>query len=201
MRTVPIPKIDAASAVSPTAPMRRDTAAPAATAPPRDSAQGAFDAALRRAAMSGRSDHLDEGPHHDGPERDAPPTPLSPTLQPMSMAAVATAAPPRAGAVPAMDALSLHLTRLGSAGESAVPARWQLQLLDRSLPVQHLDVLRSAAGGLQLTLGADADLSRRAPLDRLRDRLRDRQVDRGGPTVSVHYGRRGSPGDTEDGER
>ena len=117
----------------------------------------------------------------------------TPTLAPTPLAlAVPTAAPLQAAAeAPTwsaraprpLDAVSTHLHALASVPGHAVPGEWALQLLDRSLPVQQLDVQRSAAGALRVALSASPETTRNAPLDRLRQRL----VARGHAPESLVY--------------
>ena len=66
---------------------------------------------------------------------------------------------------------------------SGVRSEWQLQLLDRSLPVQQLDIQRGAAGGLRVVLSASPETARSAPLERLRQRL----VARGSAPESLRF--------------
>ena len=178
---------------------RPDPSTPAAS---RD----AFEQALQRLAGKpcgpGKSHACAEVEAEDADQRDANmanaagteasatalPTPPSMPLP----QAVASALPLRAAA-PAptwsarapqpLDAVSRQLNALQVAPASGVRSEWQLQLLDRSLPVQQLDIQRGAAGGLRVVLSASPETARSAPLERLRQRL----VARGSAPESLRF--------------
>ena len=125
-----------------------------------------------------------------GTEASATALPTPPSM-PLPQA-VASALPQRAAA-PAptwsarapqpLDAVSRQLNALHVAPASGVRSEWQLQLLDRSLPVQQLDIQRGAAGGLRVVLSASPETARSAPLERLRQRL----VARGSAPESLRF--------------
>ena len=120
----------------------------------------------------------------------ASPMPVQ-TSTPLALAAPAAAPPHAAIDAPAwspraprpLDAVSAHLNALHAVPDGAVPGAWSLQLLDRSLPVQQLDIQRSAAGALRVALSASPETARNAPLERLRQRL----VARGSAPESLVY--------------
>ena len=149
---------------------------------PRGSRAGVDDADERDAGAQGQ----DAGGY--GTDASATPSPLStplpqavPNAAPLRAAISAPAWSPRA-AQP-LDAVSTQLNALQLPLGSGVRSAWQLQLLDRSLPVQQLDIQRTAAGALRLALGASPETARSAPLERLRQRL----VARGNAPESLVY--------------
>lgn len=181
MNALPPKSLDALSPVSALEATRRLERGPGPTgaprALPRHEARQGFERALRKAEQGAA-----EAPAM--PEAStATPTLLTPTLVATTGLPLQAVGHATIGALPVADAASLHLARLAPAGETVPTGRWQLQLLDRSLPVQHLDLQRSSAGGLQLALGGGTDPTRKAPLDKLRERL----VARGGEVASVRY--------------
>ena len=127
-----------------------------------------------------------------GTEASAAALPTPPSMPLPLPQAVASALPLRAAA-PAptwsarapqpLDAVSRQLNALQVAPASGVRSEWQLQLLDRSLPVQQLDIQRGAAGGLRVVLSASPETARSAPLERLRQRL----VARGSAPESLRF--------------
>ena len=127
-----------------------------------------------------------------GTEAAATALPTPPSMPLPLPQAVASALPLRAAA-PAptwsacapqpLDAVSRQLNALQVAPASRVRSEWQLQLLDRSLPVQQLDIQRGAAGGLRVVLSASPETARSAPLERLRQRL----VARGSAPESLRF--------------
>ena len=151
---------------------------------PRGSRAGVDDADERDAGAQGQ----DAGGAGTDASATPSPSPLStplpqavPNAAPLRAAACAPAWSPRA-AQP-LDAVSTQLKALQLPPGSGVRSAWQLQLLDRSLPVQQLDIQRTAAGTLRLTLGASPETARSAPLERLRQRL----VARGNAPESLVY--------------
>lgn len=125
-----------------------------------------------------------------GTEASAAALPTPPSM-PLPQA-VASALPHRAAAPaptwsarapPPLDAVSKQLNALQVAPANGVRSEWQLQLLDRSLPVQQLDIQRGAAGGLRVVLSASPETARSAPLERLRQRL----VARGSAPESLRF--------------
>ena len=151
----------------------------------------AFDQALQRvadgrvAAAKPRSSRVSSGlGDADADERDAATeasaTALpSPSSLPLPQAVPTPSLQPAAAPAPAwsarapqpLDAVSRQLNALQLPPASGLRSEWQLQLLDRSLPVQQLDIQRGAAGALRVVLSASPETARSAPLERLRQRL------------------------------
>ncbi len=147
----------------------------------------AFEQALQRVAgkpRNSRGGDADANADANADERDAnsavsaaplpnaASTPLpqavpTPSLQP----AAAPASTWSARAPQPPDAVSRQLNALQLPPASGLRSEWQLQLLDRSLPVQQLDIQRGAAGALRVVLSASSETARSAPLERLRQRL------------------------------
>ena len=158
-------------------------AAPAAS-------QDAFEQALQRVAEGrvpaakprgshagfGDADELDAGAA--GSEGSAiasaaqPSMPLAQAMPTPSPQQAAAPAPTWSARAPQpLDAVSKQLNALQLPPANGLRSEWQLQLLDRSLPVQQLDIQRGAAGALRVVLSASPETARSAPLDRLRQRL------------------------------
>ena len=141
-------------------------------------ADGRVPATKPRGSRAGLGDADEQDAGAAGPEGSvmALPTP-SPTPLPQAMPtpspqqAAAPAPTWSARAPQPLDAVSKQLNALQVPPASGLRSEWQLQLLDRSLPVQQLDIQRGAAGALRVVLSASPETARSAPLDRLRQRL------------------------------
>ena len=151
----------------------------------------AFEQALQRVAGKPRNSRFgdadadaDADANADADERDArtdasaaplPNAPSTPLPQAVPTAPLQPAAAPApawsARAPQPLDAVSKQLNALQLPPASGLRSEWQLQLLDRSLPVQQLDIQRGAAGALRVVLSASPETARSAPLERLRQRL------------------------------
>ena len=102
----------------------------------------------------------------------APSTPLPQAAPTASLQLAAAPAPTWSARAPQpLDAVSKQLNALQVPPAGGLRSEWQLQLLDRSLPVQQLDIQRGAAGALRVVLSASPETARSAPLERLRQRL------------------------------
>ena len=150
----------------------------------------AFEQALQRVAGKPRNSHnsrfgdADADADADADERNAhaealaaplpnpPSTPLPQAAPTASLQPAAAPAPTWSARAPQpLDAVSKQLNALQVPPASGLRSEWQLQLLDRSLPVQQIDIQRGAAGALRVVLSASPEAARSAPLERLRQRL------------------------------
>ena len=141
-------------------------------------AEGRVPATKPRNSRAGLNDADEQDAGNAGTEASATALP-SPSSMPLPQA-VPTSSPQQAAA-PAptwsarapqpLDAVSKQLNALQLRPGSGLRSEWQLQLLDRSLPVQQLDIQRGAAGALRVVLSASPETARSAPLERLRQRL------------------------------
>ena len=141
-------------------------------------AEGRVPAAKPRGSRAGLGDADEPDAGAAGPEGSAMalPTPSSTPLPqamptPSPQQAAAPAPTWSARAPQPLDAVSKQLNALQLPPASGLRSEWQLQLLDRSLPVQQLDIQRGAAGALRVVLSASPETARSAPLERLRQRL------------------------------
>lgn len=169
---------------------RRTTETPreGEAAKPADATADAFEASLRRAGR-GRQGLGDETEARDALPQGAPqtlqtswPVPASPRVE----APVARWAPQ---AAVAPDAVTRQLKAQALPDAGGEPGRWQLQITEAGLPVQRLDVQRSAAGPVTVLVSALTEAQQPRHTARLRERLAARG------TVQVDF--RGPPTDNE----
>jgi hypothetical protein len=162
MRSEPITPVRARAGET-----RRDGAA----AKPADPAADAFEASLRRARQG-----LDD----EAEGRDASPDVFPDTVPLPLQAALPVAAPPRVEAPPARwapqpvlapDVLTRQLQVQALPDGAGEPGHWQLQITETGLPVQRLDLQRSAAGPLTVLVGATPDALQTQHTAKLRQRL------------------------------
>ena len=165
MRSEPVTPVQARSSSE----ARREGEAAA----PADVATDAFEASLQRARRGRR------GPGDESEARDT-----FPDTVPLPLQAVLPGAPlPHVEALPARwapqpvlapDAATRQLQLQAmpdGPGEAGAAGHWQLQITEAGLPVQRLDLQRSAAGPLTVLVSAAADAQQAQHATRLRQRL------------------------------
>lgn len=133
-------------------------------------AQDAFEGALQR-AWRGRRGPGEDGEAHE-PLPEAAPQPLQASL-PQPAAPRVEATPARWAPQPlvAPDALTRQLQVRALPDAPAEAGHWQLQITEAGLPVQRLDLQRSAAGPLTVVVSANAEAQQPQHAQRLRQRL------------------------------
>lgn len=164
-------------------PMQKRTSETRREGEPADAATAAFEASLRRAGR-GRLGLADEADARDASAEGIP----------QGLQAAPVAAPPRAEPqaprwaplpVTTPDAVTRQLKAQALPDIASEPGRWQLQITETGLPVQRLDLQRSAAGPVTVLVSALAEAQQPRHTARLRERLAARgaaQVDFRGPS-------------------
>ncbi len=147
----------------------RERAAPVPPREPREERQ-AFESALQRAGRRGPG-LGDEEP----PPQAVPVEPLPPLPQSVSVAVAARAEAPTSTwspqALPPPCAVTRHLQALAPLSHEVQPGHWQLQVSAAGLPVQRVDIERTAAGALAVVVTAVPAAQQALHTARLRQRL------------------------------
>ena len=149
--------------ISPVRARSGETAREGETAAPANAGGDAFEASLQRARRGRR------GPGDEAGEAfpDTVPLPLQATLPRVDPEPARWAPQP----LKAPDAVTRQLQVQALPDGPGEPGRWQLQLTEAGLPVQRLDLQRSAAGPLTVLVSAAADAQQTPHAARLRQRL------------------------------
>jgi hypothetical protein len=158
-------------------------APPGAAMRPLRAAQPAFEAALKRRLPG---DDVNENGNATGSvfDRAVDPAAVAPQPPPQPVPLQPAAEAPRWTAQPIAEPHAALRQWQVQAEQGVEPAanRWQLRLLDATLPVQQIDVQRTPAGTLQVVVSTNnADALRPLHTERLRSRL----AARGEAPVSV----------------
>jgi len=129
-----------------------------------------FEASLQRAGR--RRQRPGDEPETAGPQTGQAPQPQQAAGSPPP-ARPAEAPPSRWAPLPlaAPDAAARQLHRLAVPDSAGEPGHWQLHITEAGLPLQRLDLQRSAAGPLTVRVGAAADALQPQHAARLRQRL------------------------------
>lgn len=162
--------------------------APRREAPARaadEASTDAFEAALRRRGRQGLGAADDEAPPFEPPRAPEAPQPLQVAGTPPLLSRVEPPpAAPSAQPVAAPDVLTRQLQARALPEPAGSEGRWQLQIHEGGLPLQRVELQRSAAGPLTVLVSASADAQQPRHATRLRERLQARgaaQVEFRGP--------------------